>query len=85
MNLRANSFNESVTPISFNLYNCSQAFFANENYDNFAVYLNNFRELFNKNIQIDNDIEIKPKLILDFLLEKKLLINLVELLSVFKK
>jgi hypothetical protein len=34
------------------------------------VYLNNFRELFNKNIQIDNDIEIKPKLILDFLLEK---------------
>ena len=70
MNLKANSFTESVTPISFNLYNCSQAFFAKENYDTYAVYLNNFRELFTKNIQIDNDTEIKPKLILDYLLEK---------------
>ena len=32
--------------------------------------MNKFRELFQVNIKIDNDIEITPKLILEFFLEK---------------
>ena len=67
---KANTFNMNVTPISYNFYNCSQAFFSNENFDDYAEYLNNFRELFQQNIQIDNDTEIKPKLILEYLLDK---------------
>ena len=67
---QAESFNKEKTPISFNYYNCSQAFFEGKNYDEYAEYLNKFRELFTKNIQIDNNTEIKPRLILEFLLER---------------
>ena len=70
MTLKVNTFNEKTTPICYNYYNCCQAFLVKGEYDNYAEYLNNFRELFQENIQIDNDIEIKPKLILEFLLEK---------------
>ena len=70
MNKRANSFTEEKTPISFYFYNCLKAFSENNNYGEYAVYLNKFRELFHINIKIDNDIEIKPKLILEFFLEK---------------
>ena len=67
---QAESFKKEKTPISFNYYNCSKAFFEGKNYDEYAEYLNNFRELFTKNIQIDNNTEIKPRLILEFLLER---------------
>ena len=60
---------EKVTPISYNYYNCSSAFFEGKNYDEFSEYLNNFRNIFTKNIQIDNNTEIRPRLILEFLLE----------------
>ena len=70
MNKRASSFNEEKTPISFYFYNCIKAFMENKDYENYAVYLNKFRELFQVNIKIDNDIEITPKLILEFFLEK---------------
>jgi len=67
---KAESFNEKTTPISYNYYNCSKNFSEGKNYDEYAEYLNNFRELFTKNIQIDNNTEIKPRLILEFLLER---------------
>jgi NIMA (never in mitosis gene a)-related kinase len=70
MSKKANSFNEKATPFSYNYYNCSQFFSNGKYYDDYAEYLNNFRELFTKNIQIDNNTEIKPRLILEFLLEK---------------
>ena len=70
MSKKAESFNEKTTPISYNYYNCSKAFLEGKNYDEYAEYLNNFRELFTKNIQIDNNTEIKPRLILEFLLER---------------
>lgn len=67
---KADSFkDDKATPISYNYYNCSSAFFEGKNYDEFAEYLNNFRNIFTKNIQIDNSTEIKPRLILEFLLE----------------
>ena len=70
MTLKLSTFNEDVTPISYNYYGCCRAFLVKAEYDYYAEYLNNFRELFQENIQIDNDIEIEPKLILEFLLEK---------------
>ena len=62
--------NEEITPVSFNFTNCIDNFMVNKEKSNCALYLNNFRNLLYKNIQIDNDKEIKPILVLDYLLEK---------------
>ena len=58
------------TPVSFLLLNCIQRYFTNEDKKENAIDLNNFRNLFYQNSQINNDIEIQPILVLKFLLEK---------------
>ena len=68
---KAQSFNNlNETPISYNFVNC----IINYNNGIYGVesdsYLNNFRNLLYENSQINNDIEIKPSLVLEFLLEK---------------
>ena len=71
MKQRYESFtNEGLTPISFNFINCLSAFNANKSFQDTAIFLNNFRNLLYKNSQVNNDMEIKPSLVLDFLLEK---------------
>ena len=68
---KAQSFsNLNETPISYNFVHCIL------NYNNGLClresdrFLNNFRNLLYENSQINNDIEIKPSLVLEFLLEK---------------
>ena len=62
--------NESKTPVAFNYVNCIQRYFSGENQTENAIDLNNFRNLFYNNSQINNEIEIKPSLVTEFLLEK---------------
>ena len=67
---KSNYSNEELTPISFNFIKCIEAYNSNKNLKDIALNLNNFRNLLYKNSQINNDMEIKPSLVLDFLLEK---------------
>ena len=62
--------NENFTPISYNLIKCFQIINNNGNQKDISVYLDNFRNLLYENNQINNDIEINPSLILEYLLEK---------------
>ena len=71
MSQRKNNYsNEELTPISFNFIKCIEAYNSNKYMKDIALNLNNFRNLLYKNSQINNDMEIKPSLVLDFLLEK---------------
>ena len=71
MSQREQSFlNVGVTPISYNLINCIKIYISGVNQKENAIYLNNFRNLLYNNSQINNEIEIKPSLVLEFLLEK---------------
>ena len=71
MTQRANSFsNQATTPISYNLMNCINIYIQGGNQRGNAIYLNNFRNLLYNNSQINNETEIKPSLVLEFLLEK---------------
>ena len=67
---KSNYSNEELTPISFNFIKCIEAYNSNKNMKDISFNLNNFRNLLYKNSQINNDMEIKPSLVLDFLLEK---------------
>ena len=62
--------NENFTPISYNLIKCFQIINNNGNQKDISIYLDNFRNLLYENNQINNDIEINPSLILEYLLEK---------------
>ena len=62
--------NESVTPVAFNYVNCIQRYFSGENQTENAINLNNFRNLFYNYSQFNNETEIKPSLVTEFLLEK---------------
>ncbi len=62
--------NENMTPIAFNYMNCIQRYFSDQNPRENAINLNNFRNLLYNNSQINNEIEIKPSLVIEYLLEK---------------
>ena len=64
------SFQMEVTPISYNYINCIKAYKDGKNQKENAIFLNIFRNLFYNNSQMNNELEIKPSLVLDFLLEK---------------
>ena len=66
----AKSFlNNEETPISYNYINCIQNYAKQGNPKENAKYLNDFRNLLDKNSQMNNEIEIKPSLVIVFLLE----------------
>ena len=62
--------NEKITPVAYNYMNCIQRYFSKENAEENAKNLNNFKNLFYNNSQMNNEIEIKPSLVIDYLLEK---------------
>ena len=64
------SFKEEVTPIAYNYINSIKAYKNESNQKDHALYLNIFRNLLYNDSQINNEIEIKPSLVLGFLLEK---------------
>ena len=71
MTQNTNTFsNSGVTPISYNLMNCKNIYFNGVDQRGTAIYLNNYRNLLYNNSQINNETEIKPSLVLEFLLEK---------------
>ena len=61
--------NSNMTPISFDFVNCLQNYFCGMTSEN-AIYLNNFRDLLYNNSQLNNEMEVKPSLALEYLLEK---------------
>ena len=63
-------FQEEVTPIAFTYINCIKAYKNGNNNNENAIYLNIFRNLLYNNSQMNNELEIKPSLVLDFLLNK---------------
>ena len=65
MKKKANSLHADKTPISYIFTNC----IINYSKDN-AKYLNDFRNKLYKDSQINNDIEIEPSLVIQFLLER---------------
>ena len=68
---KINNFsNIEKTPVSYNYANCINRYLSGEDPKNNAIYLNNFRNLLYKNSEINNEIEIKPNVVLEFLLEK---------------
>ena len=62
--------NVNITPVAFNYVSCIQRYFSGENEKENSINLNNFRNLFYNNSQINNETEIKPSLVIDYLLEK---------------
>ena len=71
MNQKKQIYSDSTkTPITFNYLKCIEQYQSNKNLKDVAIYLNDFRNLFYQNSQINNDIELKPSLVLEFLLEK---------------
>ena len=62
--------NEEITPVAYNYMNCIQRYFSKEKEEENAINLNNFRNLFYNNSQMNNEIEIKPSLVIEYLLEK---------------
>ena len=62
--------NEKITPVAYNYMNCIQRYFSKENAEENAKNLNNFKNLFYNNSQMNNEIEIKSSLVIDYLLEK---------------
>ena len=61
--------NRDVTPVSYDFINCFQNYFSGMTEEN-AIYLNNFRDLVYNYSQINNEIELKPSLVIEYLLEK---------------
>ena len=70
MKEKSEIFNPNITPVSYNVINCIQKYNNGENRKEIAQYLNNFKNLLYDNSQLKNEMEIKPILILEFLLEK---------------
>lgn len=58
------------TPITYNFIKCLNNYMNNKTIKDNAIYLNNFRNLLYQNSQINNDIEINPNLVVEYLLEK---------------
>ena len=62
--------NEENYPFASNTVNSFEDFGKNKDKSNCALYANNFRNLLDKNCQIDNEREINPKIFMKILLEK---------------
>ena len=62
--------NINATPVSFNYLKCIEQYNQNKNQNDVALFLNNFRNLLYENIPLNNDMEIKPLLVIEFFLEK---------------
>ena len=65
-----NRFSENQTPVSFYYMQCLTNYMYNLPAKDTIRFYNNIRNLLCQNSQMNNDVEIKPKQILEFLLEK---------------
>jgi serine/threonine protein kinase len=68
---KQNSFSEKNTPVAFYYMQCLNTYLnQNGNPKDIIIYYNNFRNLLYKNSQMNNDVEIRPRQVLEFLLER---------------
>ena len=64
------SYSEMNTPVAFYYVQCLNSFLNNGNPKDIIIYYNNFRNLLYRNSQMNNDVEIRPRQVLEFLLER---------------
>ena len=68
---KGSSFSENNTPVAYYYMQCLNTYFnPNGNPKDTIIYYNNFRNLLYKNSQMNNDVEIRPRQVLEFLLER---------------
>ena len=68
---KGNSFSENNTPVAYYYMQCLNTYLnPNGNPKDTIIYYNNFRNLLYKNSQMNNDVEIRPRQVLEFLLER---------------
>ena len=68
---KGSSFSENNTPVAYYYMQCLNTYFnQNGNPKDTIIYYNNFRNLLYKNSQMNNDVEIRPRQVLEFLLER---------------
>ena len=65
------SFSEMNTPVAYYYSRCLNTYLnQNGNPKDVIIFYNNFRNLLYKNSQMNNDVEIRPRQVLEFLLER---------------
>ena len=68
---KGSSFSENNTPVAYYYMQCLNTYLnPNGNPKDTIIYYNNFRNLLYKNSQMNNDVEIRPRQVLEFLLER---------------
>ena len=71
MNQNQQSFSENNTPVAFYYSKCLNTYLNQSgNPKDVIIFYNNFRNLLYKNSQVNNDVEIRPRQVLEFLLER---------------
>ena len=71
MNQNQLSFSENNTPVAFYYSKCLNTYLNQSgNPKDVIIFYNNFRNLLYKNSQVNNDVEIRPRQVLEFLLER---------------
>ena len=70
---KGNSFSENNTPVAYYYMQCLNTYLnPNGNPKDTIIYYNNFRNLLYKNSQMNNDVEIRPRQVLEFYTIKNL-------------
>jgi hypothetical protein len=71
MNQNQLSFSENNTPVAFYYSKCLNTYLnPSGNPKDVIIFYNNFRNLLYKNSQVNNDVEIRPRQVLEFLLAR---------------
>ena len=65
-----NGFSEMNTPVAYYYMNCLNNYMSNGDPKSITIFYNKFRNLLYRNSQMNNDVEIRPRQVLEFLLER---------------
>ena len=69
MNQNQNVFSEMNTPVAYYYIKCLLNYMNNGQPKDIKIFCNNFRNLLYRNSQMNNDVEIRPRQVLEFLLQ----------------
>ena len=70
MDINKNAFSEMNTPVAYYYVRCLYNYMNNGQPKDIKIFYNNFRNLLYRNSQMNNDVEIRPRQVLEFLLER---------------
>ena len=65
-----NGFSENNTPVAYYYMNCLNNYVNNGDPKSIITFYNKFRNLLYRNSQMNNDVEIRPRQVLEFFLER---------------